>query len=124
MAYVRATNTTDDRPIAQTPPLNGKLQLDYNRGKWGLGTRVNFAARQDRIDLLSKQEVGETAGYGTLDFYGNYQLNKTFNLRAGIDNVFDKTYAEHTNRANLMDIEAIQVNEPGRTAWLKVVAEF
>ena len=55
LALVRATNTTDNnRPIAQTPPLNGKLQLDYTSGKWGAGARVNFASKQDRIDLLSK----------------------------------------------------------------------
>ncbi len=125
LAYVRATNTTDDdRPISQTPPLNGKLQLDYNSGKWGLGTRVNFASNQDRIDELSKQEVGETAGHGTLDLYGNYQINKTFSMRAGIDNVFDKNYAEHSSRSNLLDPVAIKVNEPGRTVWLKLAAEF
>lgn len=124
LAFVRATNTTDDRPIAQTPPINGKLQLDYSNGKWGMGSRVNFAARQDRIDTLSKQEVGETAGHGTLDLYGNYQINKTFSVRVGIDNVFDKTYAEHASRSNLLDIQAIKVNEPGRTAWLKLTAEF
>lgn len=125
LAYVRATNTTDDdRPIAQTPPLNGKLQLDYNSGKWGLGTRVNFASNQDRIDELSKQEVGETAGHGTLDLYGNYRINKTFSMRAGIDNVFDKNYAEHASRSNLLDPIAIKVNEPGRTVWLKLAAEF
>ena len=125
LALVRATNTTDgSRPIAQTPPLNGKLQLDYTSGRWGTGARVNFAANQDRIDTLSKQEVGETPGHGTLDLYGNYQLNKTVSLRAGIDNVLDKTYAEHASRSNLMDNNAIQVNEPGRTAWLKLTAEF
>jgi iron complex outermembrane receptor protein len=125
VAVVRASNTTDNnRPIAQTPPLNGKLQLDYTSDRWSTGARVNFAANQDRIDLLSKQEVGETAGYGTLDLYGNYKLNKTVNLRAGIDNVLDKTYAEHASRSNIMDINAIKVNEPGRTAWFKLTAEF
>ena len=125
LAYVRGTNTTDDdRPIAQTPPLNGKLQLDYSRGKWGVGTRINFASNQDRIDVLSKQEVGETAGHETLDLYGNYQLNKIFSVRAGIDNVLDKNYAEHASRSNIMDTDAIKVNEPGRTVWLKLAAEF
>ncbi len=124
LAYVRATNTTDDRPIAQTPPLNGKLQLDYAQGKWGIGTRINFVGNQSRIDNLSRQEVGETAGHGTLDMYGNYQLNKTFSLQAGVDNIFDKNYANHASRSNIMDTTAIKVNEPGRTAWIKVVAEF
>ncbi len=124
LAWVRATNTTDDRPLPQTPPLNGKLQLDYRAGGWGLGSRVRFADRQDRIDTLSRQEVGETAGWATLDLYGNLEINQTFSLRAGVDNLFDKTYAEHASRANLMDLDAVRVNEPGRTAWLKVTAEF
>lgn len=125
LAYVRATNTTDDdRPIAQTPPLNGKIQLDYQTMNWGLGSRLRFADRQDRIDELSKQEVGETAGWSALDLYGNYYINDTFSLRLGVDNVFDKTYAEHISRANLMDPFAVRVNEPGRTAWLKLTAQF
>ncbi len=124
LAWVRATNTTDDRPLPQTPPLNGKLQLDYRNSGWGLGSRLRFADRQDRIDTLSRQEVGETAGWAVLDLYGNFQINDIFSLRAGVDNAFDKTYAEHASRANLMDLNAVRVNEPGRTAWLKVTAEF
>jgi iron complex outermembrane receptor protein len=125
LAYVHATNTTDDRPIAQTPPLNGKLQLDYAASdKWGLGTRINFASNQNRIDTLSRQEVGKTPGYGTLDVYGNYEINNTLSVRLGVDNVLDKTYAEHASRSNLLDPIAIKVNEPGRTIWAKVTAEF
>ncbi|MEJ2309693.1 MAG: TonB-dependent copper receptor [Gammaproteobacteria bacterium] len=124
LAYVHATNTTDDRPIAQTPPLGGKLQLDYFSGRWTHGARVRFADAQDRIDPESPLEVGETPGWGVFDLYGSYLINDTFSLRWGIDNLFDKTYAEHASRANLMDLEAIKVNEPGRVAWLKVTAEF
>ncbi len=124
LAWVRATNTTDDRPIAQTPPLNGKVQLDYSVSDWSLGGRVRFADKQDRIDTLSKQEVGETAGWAVLDLYGDLQLGDIFSLRAGVDNVLDKTYAEHASRSNLMDPVAIKVNEPGRVMWVKLTAEF
>ena len=124
LAYVHATNTSDDRPIAQTPPLGGKLQLDYFSGRWTHGARVRFADAQDRIDPESPLEVGETAGWGVFDIYGSYLINDTFSLRWGIDNLFDKTYAEHASRANLMDLEAIKVNEPGLVAWVKVTAEF
>ncbi len=124
LAWIRATNTTDDRPIAQTPPLNGKVQLDYSVSEWSLGGRVRFADKQDRIDTLSKQEVGETAGWAVLDLYGDLQLGEIFSLRAGVDNVLDKTYAEHASRSNLMDPVAIKVNEPGRVMWVKLTAEF
>ena len=124
LAYVHATNTTDDRPIAQTPPLGGKVQLDYYSGRWTHGARVRFADSQDRVDPDSPLYVGESAGWGVFDLYGSYAINDTFNLRWGIDNLFDKTYAEHASRSNLMDLEAVRVNEPGRVAWLKLTAEF
>lgn len=124
LAYVHSDNDTDDRAIAQTPPLNGTLQLDYQQMRWGVGTRLRFADQQHRIDLLSKQEVGETAGYATLDLYGNYLINQMFSLKIGVDNLLDKTYAQHINRANLMDTQAFRVNEPGRNIWLRVNAEF
>ncbi|HGG60892.1 MAG TPA: TonB-dependent copper receptor [Gammaproteobacteria bacterium] len=125
LAQVHATNTSDnDRPIAQTPPIEGKLQLDYSRDRWGLGARLRFADRQDRIDPLSKQEVGKTAAWSALDLYANYNLGDHFNLRAGVDNALDRNYARHASRSNLLDPEAIKVNEPGRVVWLKINAEF
>jgi iron complex outermembrane receptor protein len=124
LAYVHATNTTDERPIAQTPPLGGKVQLDYYSGRWTHGARVRFADSQDRVDPESPLYVGETAGWGVFDYYGSYAMNETFSLRWGIDNLFDKTYAEHASRSNLLDLEAVRVNEPGRVAWLKLTAAF
>ncbi len=125
LAYVNATNTTDnDRNIAQTPPLNGKVQLDYDANRWGAGVRFRFAAKQDEIDMLSKQEVGETDSWTVFDVYGNYQVTDRLNLRFGVDNVLDEAYAEHSSRSNLMDPNAIKVNEPGASYWLKVSASF
>lgn len=127
IAYVKRTNTTDDRPIAQTPPLNGKLQLDYNGGQWSGGTRVRFATGQNRIDtkMVGATEVGDSAGYGVVDAYGRYSLNKSTKLRFGVDNLLDKTYAEHVSRRNL-DLGGTleRVNEAGRSAWLKLETEF
>jgi len=125
LAYVNSTNTTDDdRPIAQTPPLNGRVGLNYSVSRWGAGGRIRFAAEQDRIDEFSKQEVGETPSYAVLDLYGNYRFNDAFNMRLGVDNAFDETYAEHVSRSNLMDPFAVRVNEPGRTFWARLDATF
>ena len=78
----------------------------------------------DRVDEFSKQEVGPTPSYAVLDLYGNYRFNDVFNLRAGVNNLFDETYAEHVSRSNLMDPFAVRVNEPGRTFWLRADATF
>ncbi len=45
-------------------------------------------------------------------------------LTAGVDNLFNKTYAEHINAAppSLAGyITTTRVNEPGRTLWVRLV---
>jgi iron complex outermembrane receptor protein len=126
IAHVRRTNTTDNRAISQTPADNGKVQLDYNGAKWGGGARVRFASNQDRIDTLSGLDAGKTPGYGVLDAYGRYSISKNTKVRFGVDNVFDKTYAEHVSRKNndIANPQALRVNEAGRSTWLKLETEF
>jgi iron complex outermembrane receptor protein len=133
VAYIKRTNTTESRAIAQTPPLNGKVQLDYNGSKWGAGARVRFAAKQDKTDALSPLEVMvagqpvKAGSYGVLDLYGRYSISKSTKVRFGVDNVLDKAYAEAVNRRNLDPLTGttdIRVNEPGRAAWLKLETEF
>jgi len=48
-------------------------------------------------------------------------------ITAGIDNLFDKAYAEHISRAGaaVSGYEVTdKVNEPGRTWWLKAQWKF
>jgi iron complex outermembrane receptor protein len=48
-------------------------------------------------------------------------------VSAGIDNLFDRTYAEHISRAGAMIpgfIQTTRINEPGRTLWLKAQLTF
>ena len=46
--------------------------------------------------------------------------------QTGINNVFDRAYAYHVNRANVdpFNPDAVQVNEPGREFWLRLSANF
>lgn len=130
-AYVYAQNDTDDRAIAQTPPLEGLASVEYFRDAWTLGTRVRAAAKQTRVDTESSSgisgqglDVRETPGWGVLDVYASFDVTDSVVLDAGIDNVFDKNYAQHLNRSSAFDPTQVQVNEPGRSAWLKLTALF
>jgi iron complex outermembrane receptor protein len=130
LAYVNARNTSDGRWIAQTPPLEGNLSLDYLQASWNLGANLRFSNEQtnvdDDINTGSGRDAGETDGWAALDLYGAWAFNKHAKLDLGVNNVFDKTYAYHVNRANVdpFNPQAIQVNEPGRAFWVKVSAEF
>ncbi len=126
--YVRAENRSDDRPVAQMPPLEGVAAVTYESNQWLTGLRWRGAARQTRVDsdplLGSGLDAGKTAAWGVLDVYARWSPSQRWRLDAGIDNMLDKRYAQHLNRASAFDPEQIQVNEPGRSAWIKLRTEF
>lgn len=126
LAYVQAENTTDDRNIAQIPPLNGRVGLEYMQSDWSAGGRVRFAAKQDRIDTLSGLDTIETPGYGVVDLYGSYNITQTTVLKAGIDNLFDELYAEHVNRAyaGIFGNPQDRIYEPGISFWARIDTTF
>ncbi|HID49620.1 MAG TPA: TonB-dependent receptor, partial [Chromatiales bacterium] len=130
MAYVNATNTTDDRAIGQTPPFDARLSLDYNAGRLMLGGMVHGQVRQTRVEddpaRNSGVDAGENPGWTILNLYGSYDFGNDVTLRAGINNVFDLAYAYTVNRANVdpFNPEALRVNEPGREYWMRLQARF
>lgn len=123
-AYVYGQNTTDDRPLAQIAPLSGQVALDYRPGKWTLGSRVRAASRQNRIDDNSGLDADKTPGWSVTDIYGSYAVNRHIKLQAGVDNVFDKYYANHLNAPDFTTGNTIAVPEPGMTGWLKLSGAF
>ncbi|MGD8546733.1 MAG: TonB-dependent copper receptor, partial [Thiohalophilus sp.] len=128
LAYVHATNTTESRPIAQTPPLEGTVSLEYRKSDWLWGGLVRAVAQQTRVDdditTGSGLDIGQTPGFTVYNLYGAYQLNRLSSISFGVDNVTDKTYAEHLNKPNAFDTTQIQVNEPGRSYWAKMNVVF
>jgi len=128
-AYVYANNTDEERPLAQTPPLEGSASIEYQEKIWLLGSRLRFAANQNRVDdsamTGSGLDAGETGGFGVLDLYGRYQWDEV-TFSAGVENLFDRVYAYHVNRANSdpFNPEAVRVNEPGRSFWLNARLSF
>lgn len=121
---VRGENRTDDRPIAQIPPLQGWVQIDYGPERWGVQGHFRWATSQTRVDddptTGSGQDFGATPGYGVLDLSARYRILQSLDLVVGVDNVFDRTYANHLNRGNLFDPDPVRVNEPGRTFWIRL----
>jgi iron complex outermembrane receptor protein len=122
-AWVRADNTEDDRPLPQIPPLNGVVEVTREAVRWDLGARLRWADRQSRADddptTGSGVDARETPGHGVVDLFVRAPVGRLGELGVGVDNLFDKTWADHLNRANQdpFNPDPVQVNEPGRTLW-------
>lgn len=129
VAYVHADNDTMGVPLAQTPPLEAKLGVDYKMGAWSVGGVVRGVAKQDRIDpghgtIVGVDRATATPGFATLALNGSYKPNKQSLISFGIDNVLDKNYYEHISGTDAgvsgyLTDTTTAINEPGRFIWVK-----
>lgn len=120
--WTHGQNLDDNQPLAQIPALAGKIVATYGQNDWSAGARINWAMKQTRID--ASRDAGETPGYTTLDLFGTYDVRDGVVLMAGMNNVLDKTYANHLSRSNVVEPTMTQVNEPGRNVYLTLQATF
>ncbi len=126
LAYVKGKNKTDGLPLAQLAPLEGRLALAYDDKKYSYGALLRLVAPKDEVAVgqgnISGQDVGKSGGFGIFSLNAGYKPNKKTLIAAGVDNLFDKSYAEFISRAGASVAgytQTTRVNEPGRTAWLK-----
>lgn len=133
LAYTYGKNRTDGKPLAQTPPLEWNSTLAFDNGKFSAGALWKVVAKQNRFSKgqgnIVGQDIGASAGFGVLSVNAGWKFNKYATLQGGVDNVFNKTYAEFVSRSGgfvdpAAGIKTTRVNEPGRTAWLRLQAKF
>lgn len=133
LAYTYGKNRTDGKPLAQTPPLEWNNTLAFDNGKFSTGALWKVVAKQNRFSKgqgnIVGQDIGASAGFGVLSVNAGWKFNKYATLQGGVDNVFNKTYAEFVSRSGgfvdpAAGIKTTRVNEPGRTAWLRLQAKF
>ncbi len=130
-AYSWGANTTDGKPLAQTPPLSASVSLAWDNQTWAAAAVWRVAAGQDRYAIgqgnIASQDIGPTPGFATLSLNGGWRVNKALKLTAGVDNLFNRAYAEHISSGGA-DVagyaRTTRVNEPGRTLWLKLQAHW
>ena len=78
-------------------------------------------------DRIGERMAGETLS-SRAEGYAQWTVpEKALLLTAGVDNLFDRTYAEHLSRGGAMVSgyeQTTKVNEPGRTLWMKLDLNF
>ena len=132
LAYAWGKNSSDGQPLPQMPPLEARMGLSYTQNDWSTGALWRVVSQQNRIDEgkgnVVGQDVGTSAGFGIFSLNAAYQLNDSLKLSTGVDNLFDKAYAEHLNLAGNSAFgypaDSIAINEPGRTLWAKIDLDF
>ncbi len=129
VAFVRSANDTDGTPLAQQPPIEGRLGLTHQDERLSIGALARLVGPQHRVAIgfgnivANGMDLGPTGGFCVFSINGGYRFRRTALVSGGIDNLLDRVYAEHISQAGVMlpgFIQTTRVNEPGRTLWLKV----
>lgn len=125
-AFTRGSNDTDNRYLPQQSADELRLASDYTHNDLTYSLLWRVVKQQDKVDIGRGNVIGydfaETPGYGVLSANMNWQLDKSWKLAIGVDNLLDKTYAEHisSSGATIAGYEQVdRVNEPGRVFWLQ-----
>lgn len=122
----RKPMSVQDENLPQIPALLTVARLDYEEGKWLLGSSCEFAASQDNVNINSGQDAGLSPGFGVCHFRGQYQVTAGLKMLGGVHNVFNKTYAWHVSKRNSdpFSPDSMRVNEPGREFWIGTEITF
>ena len=131
MAYAWGENTSDHTALPQIAPLEGRFNLRYVQDKYTLGMLWRVVAKQDRISLnqgnIVGYDMGESKAFSTLALNASYNIMKNVDISVGIDNVLNKTYTEHLNKAGSSGFGFAsneQFNDTGRNYWARMSMKF
>ena len=132
LAYTRGENDTDGKALAQIPPMEARLGLGYEAALWSTGLLLRGVQRQDRYAVnqgnIVGQDLGATPGFVVVSLNAGWKPAKGWLVTGGVDNLFNRAYAEHISRGTSMVpgylVQAVRVNEPGRTLWAKASFSF
>ncbi|MDR1941454.1 MAG: TonB-dependent copper receptor [Endomicrobium sp.] len=131
LAYAFGQNSSDNRPLPQIPPLEARFGLNYEMKKWNAGLLWRIAAGQDRIAAnqgnVAGKDFSESKAFNVLSLNAAFAVLHNVKLSAGIDNILDTAYYEYLNMAGDAGFGFSaneQINEPGRTVWVKINVDF
>lgn len=122
ISYVRGDRRDIDDALYRIAPLYGTLAIEHRHARWTLGARSQFAAAQTHVSQTNGEQ--RTGGYAVHELFAGLQWTPALRVQAGIANLLDRRYAEHTAGINrVMDSDVAlyeRLPSPGRSLYATV----
>ena len=125
------TTTTQqtDKDLANITPLKINVALNYNVDKT-LSTKVELIHANSWNNYDEDNGEQKLDSYNVINIKAKKEFNKKFEMTAGIDNLFDTTYATSNTYADLTLLndgttgDVMLLNEPGRYIYVNAKYKF
>lgn len=98
VSYVRGKRTDVADNLYRIAPLRATTNLRYATGAWSANLQWVLAARQTEVSAYNGEKP--TGGYGVLNLHGTWQASPALQFTAGLNNLFDKNYADALSGIN------------------------
>lgn len=97
-SYVRGKNRDNGDNLYRLSPLRASFNASYRDGGWQHRAEWQLASRQDKVSAYNGETP--TGGYGIVNWNSRYSFNRKSGVTFGINNLFDKYYADHLGGVN------------------------
>lgn len=124
VSYVRGKRTDVSDNLYRLAPLRASINADYAMGQWNHRAEWQLADRQDKVSANNSETA--TGGYALFNLRTSYRFDKKATLNAGIENLFDRYYADHLGGINRVSGSVVAVGEhlPGAGRFGYVSADY
>jgi iron complex outermembrane receptor protein len=127
VSYVRGDQDGDasrgiaEGPLAEMPPLRGRVAARYDDGRFFGSVEGVFAADQDRVDASLNE--ARTPGWGVMNASAGLRRGR-LRLTVGVTNAFDRLYTDHLSYQRDPFRSGVRVPEPGRSLFANASFRF
>ena len=128
VSYVRGRQDGDPArgiaagPLAEMPPLRGRVSARYDDGRFFGSVEGVFAADQDRVDVSLNE--ARTPGLGRDERDGRRPPGTTAPDRWAWPTLFDRLYTDHLSYQRDPFRSGVRVPEPGRSLFANASFRF
>jgi iron complex outermembrane receptor protein len=127
VSYVRGKRTDTIDNLYRIAPTNARISLHFNPQETTTYT-LESIIYASQTQVASYAEESPTKGYEIVNLSASWTVNDQVTLRSGINNIFDRYYANHLNSVNRFADSDIAVDDAipgmGRTFYLTTKIEF
>ena len=121
VSYTWARDDTNDKPLPEMPPLQGRIAARYDVFRYFAEIEGLFSDDQHRVDSDLNEE--KTSGWEIMNLKLGIRYNK-IDIFAGIHNLFNRQYFEHLSYQRDPFRSGIKVPEIGRSFYLNIACSL
>ena len=126
ISYVRAQRRDIADNLYRIAPLNGRLAFSWDGGVWSVTGEMVGAASQSKVSLTNGE--ASSPGWVSANLWFGVDLGRHISLSGGVENLFDRRYADHLAGRNRVTLSDVALGEKlpaaGRSLFVRLGFDF